>query len=155
MSALLLSAAVSSKPPPFDVVQIQERRAHRMGRCLYGAVSIWCGGGMAEGERRGMVGGAMVLVMVAENFASGHNWPQRATILATMATMATIGHNWPQKRAYVCVYVGTNTWFFGGKGGIYFRAPFSQKIFLFLVSSCILLQAQTSVASTHSPRHSC
>ena len=43
MSALLLSAAVSSKPPPFDVVQIQERRAHRMGRCLYD-------GGRGEGE---------------------------------------------------------------------------------------------------------
>ena len=129
---------------PFDVVQIQERRAHRMGRCLYGAVSVWCGGGMAEGERerhgRGCHGsghGCGEFCLQPQLATIGHKgpqfWPQWPQ-WPQLPQLATIDHK--KQRVYVCVYVGTNTWFFGGKGGIYFRAPFSQKIFLFLVSSC-------------------
>ena len=43
-----------------------------------------------------MVGGAMVLVMVAENFASGHNWPQLATKGHNFGHNGHNGHNWPQ-----------------------------------------------------------
>ena len=89
--------------------------------------------GGSEGEvDRGCHG--HIMVMVAENIIVylrlrpqlGHNWPQLATISATMATVATIGHKLFCGQS--ATHVATTTeliHFFSGKGGNYFRAPLS------------------------------
>ena len=110
-------------------VQIQRRDEHTAWGGVW-MVRRRHGRRLQKGSGRGMVG---PWVMVAENIIClrpssatiGHNWPQFRPQLATMATMATIGHNWPQKTAYVCVYDGTNTCFFGKRGATIFGPPFS------------------------------
>ena len=92
---------------------------------------------MAEGGSEGEVDRGChghIMVMVAENIIIvylrlrpqlGHNWPQLATISATMATMATIGHKLFCGQSATHVATTELIHFFSGKGGNYFRAPLS------------------------------
>ena len=78
-------------------VQIQRRDEHTAWGGVW-MVRRRHGRRLQKGSGRGMVGG--VMVMVAENYLPpatiGHNWPQLATVSATIGHNGHNGHNWPQ-----------------------------------------------------------
>jgi len=81
-------------------VQIQRRDEHTAWEGVW-MVQRRHGRRLQKGSGRGMVGS---WVMVAENIIClrpssatiGHNWPQLATVSATIGHNGHNGHNWPQ-----------------------------------------------------------